>query len=164
MKFQPKTEKEIAEAGLLPVGVYPFEVLEASDSTSKAGNGMIVLDILIHAPDGSNRKLTDYLLEAMAFKLYHFSKHHGLIDKYQAGSLTAEDCIGRSGWVKLGIQKGKPKPDGGGDYPDRNSVATYVAGPDLPPRALVPPKAQQPTEAPLGNLLPAGGPDEDVPF
>ena len=41
MKVTPKTEKEIAEMGLIPAGTYDFEVKNAEDQVSKAsGNDL----------------------------------------------------------------------------------------------------------------------------
>ena len=38
MKFQPKTENEVDAAGLFPLGEYDFEVIEAKEEQSQAGN------------------------------------------------------------------------------------------------------------------------------
>ena len=152
MQFTPKTEKELAERGLLPVGVYPFEVLNATDKTSANGNEMIVLDLLIHCTDGSNRKITDYLMEKVAFKLHGFCKAVGLIIKYNAGNFTAEDCLGKSGYLKLKIEDARPK-DGGGEWPAKNSVNGYEK-PDGNTASAAP--KITPTADPLNG--------EDVPF
>jgi hypothetical protein len=41
---------------------------------------------------------------------------------------TAElsDFDGMSFVIKIGIEKGRPKPDGSGDYPDRNCIVTII--------------------------------------
>jgi hypothetical protein len=41
---------------------------------------------------------------------------------------TAElsDFDGMSFVIKIGIEKGRPKPDGSGDYPDRNGIVTII--------------------------------------
>ena len=156
MQFTPKTEKELAENGLLPAGTYPFEVLNATDKTSGNGNEMIVLDLLIHCTDGSNRKVTDYLMEKVAFKLHSFCKSVGLMIKYQAGNFTAEDCLGKSGYLKLKIEAGRPK-DGGGEWPAKNAVNGYsaTAEPKSAAPGMVAPKLT-PSADPLDG--------EDVPF
>lgn len=124
MRITPKTENEISQSNLLPEGVYHFEVTNASDKVSKSGNDMIELKLRIALQDGSQRVLTDYLLDAMSFKLRHFCVCAGLLEKYNAGQLLAYDCIGKTGMVHIIVQKGKEKPDGG-FYPDKNSVRDY---------------------------------------
>ncbi len=129
MNIKPKTEKEIAEMNNMPAGDYPFEVLDAIEGPSKKGNDMITLTLRVFVGDAS-RQLNDYLLESMPGKLFHFCQYTGLADKYAAGTLTAEDCLGKTGFLTTGIQKGKPKDDGSGDvWPDRATVKDYVRGP-----------------------------------
>ncbi len=125
MNFPPKTEEEIQAMGLIEEGTYPFEVLEAKDSKSKSGNEMIELKLRIWDNLGRERQCFDYLLEAMAFKLRHFCEAVGLLDKYNAGTLLASDCLSRCGKLELVVQPGKQKPDGS-YYQDKNSVKDYV--------------------------------------
>jgi hypothetical protein len=126
MNFTPKTEKEIAEMGNLPKGAYPFEVLNAVAKQSKSGNDMIELQLLVFTPSGGQRKMRDWIMEKVARKLYNFCANNGLKAKYDAGTLTAEDCLGANGYLFLGIEKGREKDDGSGNWPDRNSVADYI--------------------------------------
>jgi hypothetical protein len=86
---------------------------------------MIELKLKIWDIDGSERIVFDYLLEAMGFKLRHFSKICNLLDKYESGVLAAEDCVGKSGNLELIVQQGQPRIDGG-YYPSKNSVKDYV--------------------------------------
>ena len=118
MQFQSKTEKQIQEESLIPAGEYDFTVREAVEKKSKAGNDMIQVDMDIFV-DGKERPLKDYLMESMAFKLRHFCFSIGLGCKYEAGTLSAVDCQGKSGKVKI-IQKAN------GDYGLQNSVKDYV--------------------------------------
>lgn len=127
MKFQHKSEQEIIESKLLPKGIYDFNVIEATEKLSKAGNEMIVIKIMVWDKKGKERNITDYLLEAMEFKLRHFCEVTGLIDKYNNDELTDMDCLNKSGKVLINIKKGKEKPDGG-FYEDKNSVEDYVKG------------------------------------
>lgn len=119
MRFEPKTEQELEEDGLLPKGTYDFEVIRAEDKQSKKGNDMIALGLKVFAPTGGTPFVNDYLLEAMAHKLHGFCEEVGLSDKYESGSLAASDCMGRSGKVRIDIEKGK------GDYPSKNVVKGY---------------------------------------
>lgn len=123
MKVQPKTEQQIAASGLIPPGVYPFEIFEAEEMQSKAGNDMIRLHLTVFV-NGSSRRLYDYLLQSMERKLRNVAKELGLLSQYEAGELQAEYFAGKSGYCKVGIQKDKT-----GEWPDRNTVLDYVADP-----------------------------------
>ena len=161
MQFQAKTEKQIAEENLLPKGTYPFEVIEATAKKSKAGNDMIELKLRIFAPDGTEWEARDWIMEKMAFKLFHFCAYCGLSTQYQNGTLLATDCVGKTGYAKIVI-----KEDETGKYQPSNSVADYVRAPEGAGTGMkrdgVMPKPQ-PTEAQLANQT-GNGPDEDVPF
>lgn len=128
MKFEPKTEKELAEMNLLPEGEYGFEISGAEEKISKAGNEMIVLTVRIFKPDGSFQIITDYLMEALAFKLRHAADACGLTHEYETGILAAENFIGKTGMLKLKIQKDK-----NGEYPDKNTVGDYIVPKDGAP-------------------------------
>lgn len=133
MKFQPKTEKQIAEESLLPVGTYSFQVVEAKEAVSKGGNDMIVLKNQIYRDDGSpSLMVDDYLVSSIAYKLRHAADACGLIAEYESGELQALDFEGKSGQLKLRIQKDKE-----GKYPDKNVVGDYIKlstdGNDGPP-------------------------------
>jgi len=153
MKFTPKTEKELAAEGLMAEGTYPLEVVKAAPKQSAAGNDMIVVTLRVFETADSGCLLDDYLMEAVAYKLFHFCAYSGLTKQYEAGTLTADDCVGKSGYVKVGIQKGKKKDDGSGEvWPDRNSVKDYVRQDTLKKAGVIPAKA------------PAKDDGEDVPF
>lgn len=166
MKFAPKTEQELQQMRLLPAGTYAFDVLNATDALSKAGNEMIKLELLVYTPDGSTRKVTDYLMEKLAYKLAGFAKHTGLSAKYTSGHIAAEDCLGKSGWVQLTVEEGKPKPDKPGEkFSDRNSVKGYCDKPGSRVANLTAPRANKPAEkAADAAAASASNLDEDVPF
>lgn len=145
MKFQPKTEKQIIEEGLLPAGVYGFEVYEATDKTSKTGNDMIELKLRLFDDEGNSRGMvTDYLLEKLAYKLRHAAVACDLESNYENGDLAAIDFSGKIGEVKIRVQEDKT-----GQYPAKNVVADYVVKKDV-----------------ANDGPPAGHPaaDPDVPF
>lgn len=123
MQFTPKTEKEVAEAGLLPKGTYDFEIVEAKDKVSKSNNEMIELKVAIYDENGSARFIFDYLLESVAYKLRHAAYACGLGAHYENGVLSAHDFVGKSGQAEVIIQKDKT-----GQYSDKNSVRDYVVG------------------------------------
>lgn len=138
MQYQPKTEKEIAEANLLPVGVYNFDIIEAEDKVSKQGNEMIVLKLQVFDANGAHRFVDDYLLEAIPHKLRHIACAMGMEEKYNSGKLLASDFTGKSGQVKLRIQKDKD-----GVYADKNVVGDYIV-----------PKAGAAVEPPIDDTIP----------
>lgn len=148
--FTPKTEKQLQEERLFPKGNYPFEVTSAVEKKSKSGNDMIELNLLVYLPDGRQVKFYDWLLPSMAFKLFHFCSYTGLAVKYDQGTLTGQDCVGRQGYCVLGISK-----DG-----EKNEIKDYARAPEMK-RALTPSKPQ-PTEAQLANQV--GEDTSDVPF
>lgn len=117
----PLSEKQLAEGDLIPKGTYDFLVLDAEETISKSGNDMIKLKIRIFMPDGRERVIFDYLLEAMEFKTGHFAEATGLLDKYQNGSIDAHDCLGKSGKCKIIIQSDKE-----GKYPDKSVIGDYI--------------------------------------
>lgn len=165
MQYEQVSDKEFNERMLLPAGPYAFEVLDATAGVSKtSGADMITLDLLVHADDGSNRKVKAYLVgsDKGKFQVRAFCEATGLMPQYRAGTFNAETCLGRSGWLKLKIEAGRPKDDGSGNWPDKNTVATFLAE--------APKKAANPTQtanapAPVAAPSPAKNDEsEDVPF
>lgn len=147
MQFKPKTEDEIKMDGLAKDGDYDFEVLDAQDQTSKKGNAMIALKLGIYSGDAVRWHVYDYILEAMAHKLRHFCDSVGLLDKYQGGTLSASDCVGRAGKCRLVVQEDKK-----GQYPPKNSVDDYIQRPAKPLHVTPPQAKAQPGEG------------DDIPF
>lgn len=123
MRFTPKSneelEKEAAARGPFSAGVYDFEFTEAVDDISKAGNDMITVTLKIYNEQGESRKVKDYLMESMAFKLRHACETSGLSAAYEAGEIEAADFVGRSGRVKIKVKRQPP-------YADKNEVADYI--------------------------------------
>jgi hypothetical protein len=145
MKFQPKSETQLTEDRLAKDGDYDFQVLEASDKKSKAGNQMIELKLGIFNGDALRWHVYDYLVPQMEVKLRHFCDCTGLLAVYESGALAAEACRGRAGRCRLIIEEAE------GSYPDKNVVKDYILRKAKP---LSPPPVQAP---------PAPG-EDDVPF
>jgi hypothetical protein len=118
MNFKPHTEQEIADGKLWAKGVYPFEILDAFEKTSKAGHPMIELKIRI-ASDKGSRIIPDYLLEQTPEKLRHACAACGLLEKYETGCLSNDDFVGKQGRLKLSVEKAR------NGYPAKNVVADY---------------------------------------
>lgn len=158
MKFKAQTEKEIAEANLIPAGIYPFRVIDAKESKSKKGNDMIEMELQLFMPDNRARSLTVYLMQAMPAQLFHFCSLCGLQDEYETGSLSSEHCVDKTGYVSVGIQKGKPKDDSPTEnWPDRNNVKDFVKAPS---------STTPPAETSITTIMKpeAKKLDEDVPY
>lgn len=147
MRFTPKTEEELEMEGVLPKGIYPFSVLKAEHAVSKkSGADMIKLSLRLYG-DGRDAFATDYLMEAMAFKLAHFCEQTGLSDRYNSGELEADDCENREGWVRVDVKKD--------DYGTKNEVKDYVSKPET--------SAAQTRPAPKSRPL-VDDDDDMVPF
>lgn len=152
MRFEPKTEREVAEAGLLAPGEYDCECIEGVDDVSKAGNDMIKLRLRVFDADGGTRLITDYLMEKVAYKLRHACFAFGLGEQYEAGRLEGADFTGRSARVKVAIRKDKT-----GQYPDQNSIADYLVDEAAPNRAAAPAR-QAASPRQMADL------DDEIPF
>jgi hypothetical protein len=151
MRFQPKTEKEIAEENLLPKGEYNYEIAGAEDTKSKSsGAEMIKLKVRVFAGEDGGPIITDYLMEAMARKLRNFCAQNGLMREYESGTLRAADCEGKSGVAYVKIEKDKS-----GAYPDKNAIADYPVKRG---------NAQDGRSAPPPTFDSGPISDEDVPF
>jgi hypothetical protein len=137
MKFQPRSEEEVKKP-FTPIakGIYDFEVLEATDEVSSAGNDMIKIKIGIWIGDKIVCNVFDYLLPKLEAKLRHACDSCGLLDKYQSGTLSSWDFVGRTGKVKIKIDKET------NEYPAKNSVEDYVCRPakDLNAQHVAPPQ------------------------
>lgn len=164
MKVTSRTKEDLekeaverANSFLLQPGDYSFEVFEATEKTSAKGNEMIALKLGIYDSEGANHIVYDYLLDAMAFKMRHFCEATELIEQYEAGTLTADDCMGKTGYCSIKIDPAN------GNYAAKNSVKDYVVksagdtvsndGDDRPI------KKSKPAKRPVDPL-----PDDEIPF
>lgn len=132
-----------------PKGEYDFEVIKAEraisgDKSKTPGTEFIKLNLKIYADDGACKFVNGILHPAMEAQVRHFCAAGGIIDKYETGSLTADDCVGVSGRVKIKIKPAE------GNFPEKNEVADYIV-----------PKAREEAAA---VALPATPEDDDVPF
>ena len=122
MRFTPQTEQEVTESNLIPAGIYPFTVTSAEDKVSKkSGAPMMQLSLEVFAADGKSRKVTDYIMEAVAYKLRHFAMAVGMGDQYtRDGELKPHDMLGRSGSCMIRVEPAE------GNFSAKNSVKDYV--------------------------------------
>lgn len=121
MRFTPMSEQQCQEVNVLPAGVYDFEVVEAEDTTSKKGNAMITLSLRVFNPNGGSVMVRDWLVatDGMMYKVRHFCYAVGLDAAYEAGTLQAALCVGRSGKASIKVR------DRTDDYPASNTVSDY---------------------------------------
>lgn len=130
MKFTPRSDEEIesetSKFGPWPAGTYDFEVADAADQVSKAGNEMLVLTLSVFNTEGERRTVYDYLLESIAYKLKHAAEACGLHDNYARGDINKYDFFGKTGRLQLRIQ---PAKDG---YAAKNVVRDYVPARPVP--------------------------------
>ena len=124
MQFKPLTQKEYSELGLLPPGIYRFEVIKAEEATSQKGNPMIKLTLKVNH-EGKDRLVFDNIMEAFQKKLYQFAHNVGLSDKYELGTLTAVDCLHKVGYCEI------IKRDAQGPYDAKNEVKSYLPKPTI---------------------------------
>lgn len=122
MKFNPKSEKEIAEAGLWDKGEYAFEIIDSIEKLSKSGKDMIEVKVKIFNKDGASQQIFDYLLpDVMEFKLRHICEACGLLADYEKGMLEGYRLVGKTGYCKVGVSVDKT-----GQYPNRNNIVDYL--------------------------------------
>jgi hypothetical protein len=129
MKHKPKTDEEIAKEGLLPEGIYDFEVAAAEEKVSKSGNDMFQLNLHVYGPDGEARTVRDWVLPSFPKKYKHLHDALGLLDLYQTGETKEADLVGKSGKVIIVI--GEPYTDKNGMEQINNSVSDYVKRDDV---------------------------------
>ena len=125
MRFEPKSEAEIAQAGLWAKGTYDFEVAEANEKVSSKGNDMVELIVRVYDQEGKSRKIFDWLVstDGAAYKIRNFAAATGMLPDYEKGELRASEMVGKTGKCELIISKDKS-----GQYPDKNAIADYVTG------------------------------------
>jgi hypothetical protein len=160
MKFDPISEKEAEElsTNLWRDGEYDYEIREASEEISKAGNEMIKLELWIFDPSGGRRLLFDYLIngERTSWKIRHFASSCGLLSQYDKGLLMAPEIVGRTGRCTIGTQQAKDS------FPAKNVVRGYVKGAASAANASPRPASARPSnrvKAPAGPDM-----DDEIPF
>lgn len=125
--FQPMTEEQIKLFSLMDAGTYDFEVLKATETSSKAGNQMIKLDIKVWDRNGKEHYIFDYLVSTpnMMYKIKHFCEAIGMQREYLDGKFEPQQCEKRVGKAEIYVKKGDPKQEGG-SYPDKNAIKDYI--------------------------------------
>lgn len=162
-KVMTKEEADANASG--PVwksGTYDFEIHDASEEISKAGNEQIKLTVWIFDSNGERKTCFDYLGAAanVQWKVRQFAASVGLISQYESGELDVNEIVDRTGKLKLGIQKSA-------EYGDQNKVIAYLEAEDQPTKVARPATARP---APARRAEPArggstgGDMDDSIPF
>lgn len=107
MNFDPFTEEELIKEDTLSPGLYEFQIKEAFEILSKAGNPMFKIVLNVENSDGLGCDIHDYLVltTQCRWKLKQFAKSCGLEDKLKEGIINEEDLIGKKGECETKIEK-----------------------------------------------------------
>lgn len=168
MNFQPYSEEEVAR-NAWPSGEYDYEFVTAESKRSKAGNDMIELKVKVWDSTGKSQIVKDWFLGTRegAHKLRHACYSCGMGHNYEMGDVDPEDFKGKSGRLKLGIEKS----DAG--YPDKNVIRDYVVAETTKrqegyQQAKTTQSLKQPPQAKAAAASPIGNKEEfaesEIPF
>lgn len=158
MRFTPLSDEEAVaqSADLWQDGTYDYEIREASEETSAAGNEMIKLEAWVYNLNGDRRLVFDYLVssEKAGWKVHAFAASCGLAEQYKSGNLMVADIVGRTGRCQIGTQKATDS------YPAKNVIRNYIKAKDASaaarPQSVSP---RKPVHAGSGSDL-----DDEIPF
>lgn len=157
MKFTPVSEEKPApqSAGVWENGIYDYEVRDAEETISSAGNEMIKLVVCILNKAGDQKILYEYLVgtEKAAWKVREFAASCGLLRQYETGSLMAAEIVGRTGMCEVGTRAAE------GRYEAKNTVRSWIGKADSA-------KTPSPPRTPLSREKKPAGPDldDEIPF
>ena len=92
----------------LDPGEYSFEVVEAVEKQSKAGNDMI--EVNLRFIDGFTAvNVKDWLVSKVSWKVEQFMLGIGMKDVFESGEVSPDMLIGRGGVAELGIREHEGK-------------------------------------------------------
>jgi hypothetical protein len=120
--FQPIPQSELKRNRLMDKGTYDFEVVKAENKTFGTGSNGIALTVAVFGPSGGQKWIDCNLVfvpKAM-FQVADFCATTGLMGHYELGNLDAQDCLGRGGKCRVGIEEKE-------GYEPRNKITGFVA-------------------------------------
>jgi hypothetical protein len=126
MKFDPVSDEEYKGRGQWAEDWYSAMICTHADAvtegTSKGGNRFFKVQIDVFNGSGATKRITAVIMVDghYGWQFRSAAEAFGVLDKYHAGELGAEDLKGREGWVQLGIEK-----DPEGKWPDKNRIVDY---------------------------------------
>ena len=103
--------------------VYQFAVLNAEEGESAKGNQYIKLSLRLRRK-GETTEVSDWITPAYFSKLKAFAEQTNLLDCLQRMELSANDCIGRAGYLIT-----TDEPDDKGYF----GIADYISAPEGAP-------------------------------
>ncbi len=130
-KFTPLTEDQIAESGLMPEGVYDFEITDCSEYQNDKGNDIFKLYLNVFDSEGQPQAKMDWVTPAFIKKFKHCVDACGLTSSYEAGEIKQGDFIGKTGKLKLKI--GAPRENKDGEEVRYNEIEDYIKRGNLEP-------------------------------
>lgn len=135
---------------LLPEGEYDFEITDAEETVSRAGNDMIKISCKVDAK--IPRFINDYLVgsEKAFWKVKSLCASVGIDNMQPDMVLEPSDLIGKRGVCVIAIEQGEYD---GNEY-QRNTIDDYLVK-DVP---VEKPKKQSRRRKPVEM------PDDDIPF
>ena len=120
MKFQPKTESELASENLAPEGQYGYEVASATEEIGKtSGKPYIKLGLKIYGDDGRENRMFCNLSTGYERLLRNFCDSAGILAEYGRGELHPDMLIGLGGGCQVII---KTQPG----FSPKNEVKDFV--------------------------------------
>lgn len=129
MRFTPLSDQEAdaQESGLWPEGEYSYEIQDAEETLSAAGNESIKLTVRLSNDFGEHTMVWNYLTNTpkAAWRIKQFAASCGMLSQYESGMLVAPEIINRRGMCKIGIQKSE-------GYRDKNVVVAWLKGTATP--------------------------------
>ena len=132
MRFDPKDAEQV-----IPAGHYEAFVQSCEEKTSKNGNEMFEVRWKVYADEGRELIISDYIVSPkMIWKLKKLCRLWGLMENFEAGSVSPEDILGNSAMVEVKVDPPK------GGYDEKNSIKGYAPLPDgtTPKRSAEPAK------------------------
>lgn len=124
MSYQPKSDDQLDKEGLMQSQICDFEVKESTEGKSKSsGNEMITLALKVFDADGNVQTIWDYIVFGTNFgerKFKHAAKACGLLNEYNAGSLSYREFEGKTGKCEIDIQEAQ------NGYGAKNVVKEYI--------------------------------------
>lgn len=120
MKFKVLSEEELADKmGNLSPGKSDFQIFEAEDKVSKAGNPMLALNLKVWDQNGREGRVFDYITANAQWKLKKMLEAVGMEKEYEQGEVDPNQLMGKSGQLTLVMTK---DPERG----DRLNVKNYL--------------------------------------
>jgi hypothetical protein len=102
MRFKALSDEELNKP-LYDAGIYNFKIIQAYEKPSKAGNEMLVIELLIEASNGGNFIVKDYLLstETSIWKISQLCKSINKEGLYKTENMEPFDIVNCNGTAEL---------------------------------------------------------------